>query len=77
VSSVADEYYLGSIENFSKIKIIFVQAAGKAIYIWSLKYIVEGPAYKLWLEGRLDINPRFDRKVAELPKTINFYWLLK
>ncbi|CAO3704074.1 unnamed protein product [Rhizopus stolonifer] len=77
IKTVADEYYLGSIEDFSKIKIIFVQAAGRTIYIWSLKYIVEGPAYELWLEGRLDINPKFVNKVAELPKIINFYWLLK
>ncbi|KAG1560891.1 hypothetical protein G6F49_002300 [Rhizopus delemar] len=77
IKTVADEYYLGSIENFSKVKIIFIQAAGRTIYIWSLKYIVEGPAYELWLEGRLDINPRFGSKVAELPKIISFYWLLK
>ncbi|RCI01069.1 hypothetical protein CU098_012053, partial [Rhizopus stolonifer] len=72
IKTVADEYYLGSIEDFSKVKIIFVQAAGKTIYIWSLEYIIEGPAYELWLEGRLDINPKFGSKVAELPKIINF-----
>lgn len=32
IKTVADEYYLGSIENFSKIKIIFIQAAGTTFY---------------------------------------------
>lgn len=28
IKTIADEFYLGSIETFSKIKILFVQAAG-------------------------------------------------
>lgn len=32
IKTVADEYYLGSIEQFSKVKIIFVQAAGTTFY---------------------------------------------
>ncbi|KAG2203471.1 hypothetical protein INT47_008198 [Mucor saturninus] len=60
---VAANYYLGSAEQFSKIKVIFVQAAA--------------PAYELWLEGRLDINHKFECKLEQLPKIVKFYWLLK
>ncbi|KAI7890293.1 uncharacterized protein EV154DRAFT_538429 [Mucor mucedo] len=59
------------------LEIIFVQAADKTIYIWSLRFVVEGPAYELWLEGRLDINPNFECKLEQPPKFVKFYWLLK
>jgi hypothetical protein len=32
LKTIADEYYLGTIETFSKIKIVFVQAAGTTFY---------------------------------------------
>jgi hypothetical protein len=42
-----------------------------------LKYIKEGPAYELWLEETLDINPRFDKAADQLPQVLSFYWKLK
>ncbi|CEG80194.1 hypothetical protein RMATCC62417_14563 [Rhizopus microsporus] len=77
IKTIADESFLGSIETFAKIKVLFVHAADRTIYLWSVKYAKEGPAYELWLEGRLNIKPKFENKVEELPKVLNFYWLMK
>ncbi|GAA5809107.1 hypothetical protein MFLAVUS_002511 [Mucor flavus] len=40
----------------------------RTLYLWSLRFVEEGPAYELWLESRLEIKPRFEDKIEELPK---------
>jgi hypothetical protein len=50
---------------------------GTTVYIWSLRYVEEGPAYELWLEGDLDLDTKFDKAVEQLPKALNFYWTMK
>ncbi|KAI9347086.1 hypothetical protein BD770DRAFT_446558 [Pilaira anomala] len=69
----------GSVKTFAKIKVFFLHAAGKTLYLWSLKYIQEanGPPYELYLESRLEIEPEYENKEEALPKLLKFYWLLK
>lgn len=56
---------------------ILITFKGETLYAWSLRYVVDGPAYELWLETKLDINPSFDQRVEEIPRWITFYWSLK
>ncbi|CAO3633698.1 unnamed protein product [Mucor hiemalis] len=77
LKTVADELYLASVSTFSKLKLFFVHASGKAIYLWSMRHVEEGPAYKLWLEKKPVIKTSFDDKVEQLLESINFFWSLK
>ncbi|EIE90517.1 hypothetical protein RO3G_15228 [Rhizopus delemar RA 99-880] len=77
LKTVADEFYLGSVSTFSKLKLFFVHASGKSLYLWSMKFVQEGPAYELWLEGAHEINTSFEEKVEQLPKAITFFWMMK
>ncbi|KAI9475823.1 MAG: hypothetical protein EXX96DRAFT_596195 [Benjaminiella poitrasii] len=72
IMTFADAYYFRSIDTSTKIKTLFTHAAGITIYLWSLKYFKEGPIYELWLEGFLNIEPKFEDRVKMLSKTINF-----
>ncbi|KAI7899275.1 uncharacterized protein BX663DRAFT_538130 [Cokeromyces recurvatus] len=73
IKTIAYIYYFGSVDTFTKIKILFTHAAGTIIYLWSLKYVKDGPIYELWLEGFLNIEPKFEDRFEMLPKMINFY----
>ncbi|PHZ09865.1 uncharacterized protein RHIMIDRAFT_239980 [Rhizopus microsporus ATCC 52813] len=74
---IADKFSYGLIEAFSKLKVLFVHASGTRILLWSLKYIKDVPAYELWLEKALDINPKFGKGVEQLPQALSFYWKLE
>ncbi|CEG71274.1 hypothetical protein RMATCC62417_07030 [Rhizopus microsporus] len=77
LKTISDEFYLGTIEVFSKLKALFVYAVGTTVYIWSLKYVQAGSVYELWLEGSLGLEIKFDKAVEQLPKVVNFYWTMK
>lgn len=55
----------------------FFFGIGKSLYLWSMKFVQEGPAYELWLEGAHEINTSFEEKVEQLPKAITFFWMMK
>ncbi|GAA5800857.1 hypothetical protein EDC94DRAFT_621123 [Helicostylum pulchrum] len=77
LAMIADTYYLGSIDTFTNIKILFVHASGTTLYVWSIRYVKDGPIYELWLKGCLNIQPKFEDKTEMLPETVKFYWMIK
>ncbi|KAI9480984.1 MAG: hypothetical protein EXX96DRAFT_595019 [Benjaminiella poitrasii] len=77
LKTVADEFYLASVSTFSKLKLFFVHASGKTIYLWSMRFIEERPAYELWLEREHKIKSSFEEKVEQLPESINFFWTMR
>ncbi|KAG1580137.1 hypothetical protein G6F48_010658 [Rhizopus delemar] len=77
LKTTADEFYLASTEAFSKLKVLFVHASDKTVCLWSLRFVEEDTAYELWLEGSLDLKIRFGDKIEQLPKALNFYWMMK
>ncbi|KAI8875582.1 hypothetical protein K501DRAFT_289308 [Backusella circina FSU 941] len=77
LKTIADEYHLGSIDAFSKLKVYFVQAAGTHMYLWSMRYEKNGSLYESWLENDLRIDPDFGKSVEYMPKMICFYWMMK
>ncbi|KAL9538744.1 hypothetical protein MBANPS3_010706 [Mucor bainieri] len=77
LKSIADAFYLGKAETFAKIKVFFVQAAGRRLYLWSMRYVEEGPAYELWLEDVLNFKEKFEEREEMLPRAVSFWWLLK
>ncbi|CAO3651415.1 unnamed protein product [Mucor hiemalis] len=72
LKSIADEFYLGTIEVFSRVKVLFVHAADTTVYIWSLKYVEEGPAYELWLEDPLTWTLNLTMRLSSFPKLSTF-----
>ncbi|KAG0822793.1 hypothetical protein G6F16_011166 [Rhizopus arrhizus] len=77
LKTIADTFYFASIKQFGQMKVFFVHAAEKNIYLWSLRYEHEGRAYELWLEKTLHLQPEFEKQNEELPNVINFYWSMK
>ncbi|CAO3687092.1 unnamed protein product [Rhizopus stolonifer] len=77
LKTIADEFYFGTIEAFSRVKVLFVYAADTTVYIWRLRYVEEDSAYELWMEGSLDLVTKFDQATEQLPKALNFYWTMK
>ncbi|KAG2236613.1 hypothetical protein INT48_000168, partial [Thamnidium elegans] len=77
LTTIADEFYLGTMEVFSRVKVLFVHAADTTAYVWSLRYVEEGPAYELWLGGFFDLDIKFDHATEKLLKALNFYWTMK
>lgn len=77
LKTIADEFYLRTIEIFSRMKVLFVHATDTTVYMWSLRQVEEGPACELWLEGSLDLDTKFDQVTEQLSKALNFYWKMK
>lgn len=42
------------------------------LFIRSLKYILEGPLYEIWLERSLEIKPEFQKRMEFLPELNSF-----
>lgn len=73
----ADQYRYGSIAKFSKIKVFFIHAANRTVYLWSMSLADEESIYDLWLEDFLDIKGTIDDKLQDIPNFLQFYWKLK
>lgn len=77
LKTIADEYQYGSFARFEKIKVYFVHATDRTVYLWSMSLALEGSIYDLWLEDSLEIKPGISDKLEAIPNFHQFYWKIK
>ncbi|CAO3588644.1 unnamed protein product [Absidia cylindrospora] len=76
LKTVSGYYPYATTDEFGKVKVCFVQAAGNQLHLWSLCY-KENSVYDLWRETYLTIRPSFDDKADMLPELLQFFWNMK
>ncbi|ORE15906.1 hypothetical protein BCV71DRAFT_184482, partial [Rhizopus microsporus] len=77
LKTVADDYQYGSLVTFQKIKVLFVHATDRAVYLYSMLPASEGTIYELWLKDLLEIKPDIDDKLEAIPNVLQFCWKKK
>ncbi|RCH97838.1 hypothetical protein CU097_014689 [Rhizopus azygosporus] len=75
LKEIASTYNFARIECFYKLRVYFVQAANKSLYLWSLRYL-EGDVYEMWREEKIEVDDNFNNKDSIVPM-IQFLWNLK
>ncbi|ORY97066.1 hypothetical protein BCR42DRAFT_430472 [Absidia repens] len=76
LKTIADYYSYATTDQFAKIKVFFIQAAGDQLHLWSLCYKENG-IYDLWRETYLTIRPSFDDRADLLQELLQFFWNMK
>ncbi|KAG1140485.1 hypothetical protein G6F38_009080 [Rhizopus arrhizus] len=77
IKSIADEYGYAPIDQFEKVKVLFLNAAGKTylqyLHLWSLSY-KKNDLLGLWKKSPLLLRPKSDDKQYFVPDLIRFCW---
>ncbi|KAL9542953.1 hypothetical protein MBANPS3_008347 [Mucor bainieri] len=76
IKCIADDYRLGSLDTFTKVKVFFIHAADERLHLWSISYNNEG-AFDLWRETSIHILPDETDKILYVPKLVQFLWITK
>ncbi|CEI95008.1 hypothetical protein RMCBS344292_09209 [Rhizopus microsporus] len=77
LKAVADNYQYGLLVAFQKIKVLFIHATDRAVYLCSTLLAPEENIYELWLEDFLEIKPDINDKLEVIPNFLQFYWKMK
>ncbi|KAG1141016.1 hypothetical protein G6F37_005338 [Rhizopus arrhizus] len=76
IKSIADQYEYASVDQFEKVKVFFLNAAGRHLHLWSLSY-KKNDLFDLWKESSLLLRPDFDDKQDFVPDLVQFCWSSK
>ncbi|KAG0945455.1 hypothetical protein G6F57_003976 [Rhizopus arrhizus] len=76
IKSIADQYEYASVDQFEKVKVFFLNAAGRHLNLWSLSY-KKNDLFDLWKESSLLLRPDFDDKQDFVPDLVQFCWSSK
>ncbi|KAG0822474.1 hypothetical protein G6F29_011884 [Rhizopus arrhizus] len=76
LKTIADQYKHASVEEFSKLKLYFVQPSGYHIRLWSMQYAKNG-LYDFVREEKILRSEDFSTREEQLVSLVNFFLSLK
>ncbi|KAG0795861.1 hypothetical protein G6F16_010691 [Rhizopus arrhizus] len=76
LKTIADRYKHASVEEFSKLKLYFVQPSGYHIRLWSMQYAKNG-LYDFVREEKILRSEDFSTREEQLVSLVNFFLSLK
>ncbi|KAG1463133.1 hypothetical protein G6F46_009645 [Rhizopus delemar] len=76
LKTIADRYKHASVEEFSKLKLYFVQPSGYHIRLWSMQYAKNG-LYDFVREKKILLSEDFNNREEQLVSLVNFFLSLK